>query len=121
MNGYAADFKKAYDAYYNPKNGKRIPYVEFRKICDDAVEAYATAILDSTPEEEIRKTWFKDYGTMNGWNWEAHFNYEVAYMLHQCDQDRNPQFHKMHNVNTIRGWHESKCKCGFGWSCDSSD
>lgn len=121
MNNFQRDFKTAYDEYYNAKPNARIPYVEFAKRTEDAALAYAIEILDSTPREEICKTWFKEYGTKNGWTWEQNFNFRVASILHQWDVDRNPQFHKMHNVDTMRGWHESKCKCGFGWSCDSGD
>lgn len=121
MNNFQRDFKEAYDAYYNAAPKSRIPYAEYAQKADDATIAFATEILDSTPREEIQKTWFKNYGTMNGWGWEQNFNYRVANLLHTWDSDRNPQLHRKHVVDTIRGWHETTCSCGFGWSCDSSD
>lgn len=121
MNNFQRDFKNAYDAYYNATDGSRISYAEYDRRTDEAAIAYATEVLDSTPREEIQKKWFKNYGTMNGWGWEQHFDYRVAYLLHEWDNDRNPQFHHKRVVDTGRGWHETTCSCGFGWSCDSDD
>ena len=121
MNNFQRDFKNAYDEYYNAKPNARIPYAEFANRAEEATLAYATEILDSESREDIQKAWFKNYGTMNGWNWEQSFNFRVANILHQWDMDRNPQFHDVDEINTMRGWHETKCKCGFEWSCDSSD
>lgn len=121
MNGFEIDFKSAYDSYYNAEPGGRTSYEEAQRGMTDAAEACAAAILDSEPIEEIRKSRFVDYGTMNGWGWKTCFDFRVAKILHDHDAKTNPSLHDVKTIDTVYGWHETKCACGFGWSCDSSD
>lgn len=84
-----------------------------------AAEATADAIGEIT--DEVRLKWFVDYGTCNGWNEETRNKFRIANILHDKDKLAHPELHKESKIDTMRGWHETKCSCGFRHSCDSSD
>lgn len=117
-NGYFEDYRRAYVSYYDEHKTK---YDQYNKEADAAAEAYAAQILDSEPIEKIRKDWFIDYGCMNMWDVETNFKYRVAIKLHCYDAKLHPELHNTHQTDTLRGWHETNCSCGYRFTCDSGD
>lgn len=71
--------------------------------------------------DAVRQKWFRNYGTCNGWGEEQSKLFRIASVLHDRDMKAHPELHSIRNVDTVRGWHETTCSCGYGHSCDSSD
>lgn len=115
--GFKDDFKDAYEKYY----ARKISYTAYGQISNEAAEAYAVEVLDSSSPEDIQKKWFIDYGLVNSWNWETVFDFKVATILHEYFAKLCPHSHVAHTCDTHYGWHESSCSCGLKWCCDSGD
>jgi hypothetical protein len=82
----------------------------------EIAKAEATEITD-----EVRKTYFKNYGIMNSWDEQYWLKFHFANALHNKDMKEHPELHEMKNVTRGRGYEETTCKCGFSFSADSSD
>lgn len=89
---------------------------EARRKADNAAADAEGEITDA-----VRQKWFRNYGTCNGWSDETARLFRIASILHDRDMKANPERHSIHRVDTIRGWHETSCTCGYRHSCDSSD
>lgn len=81
----------------------------------------AAADAEGEITEAVRQKWFRNYGTCNDWDNERARLFRIASILHDRDMKAHPELHKVHRVDTIRGWHETSCTCGYKHSCDSSD
>lgn len=85
-------------------------------------EERARNILATIQAEDIKKTYFKDFGTCNGWSREKDEAWKLAAVVHSLDMERCPENHEWFpNSRHHRGFDEFRCKCGFCWSVDSSD
>ena len=111
-------YNDLYDAYYE----HRIKYDKLRDICKTLKDAVVKSLLKTSSIEELGREWFKDYGTMNGWDAKRSFEYGVADAIHEIHKKKYPEEHKvLPQRRNWRGWHEDNCSCGLCSSSDSSD
>lgn len=70
--------------------------------------------------DELRKTYFRNYGWANGWSEETYQQDKIATILHSRDRLDHPELHK---TEWESGHCTTKmtCSCGYGYSADSSD
>lgn len=122
MEKFKAEYKKVYDSYYKPATAQRISYYDYKAKIDALVEKFVNELMSSSKIEDLRKTWFINYGTMNGWGFETSMKFAIACKLHAIDVKLNPDLHKhLPQRENWNCWHEDNCSCGFCSSYDSSD
>ena len=110
-------YKKMREAY----DERKLNYNKYGGLRKKVIDGVVNDLLKHNSLDDLAEKWFIDYGTANGWGWKTSFKYSIAYALHEIDKKKHPDEHVSDEVNTIRGWHEDKCSCGFGSSSDSSD
>lgn len=81
----------------------------------------AAADAEGEITDAVRQKWFYNYGTCNDWDNEKRRLFRIASILHDRDMKAHPELHEVRKVDTVRGWHETSCTCGYRHSCDSSD
>ena len=110
-------YKKLREAYDDHK----VNYNKYSVIRDKVIDGVVNYLLKHNSLEDLAEKWFIDYGTANGWGWKTSFKYSIASKLHEIHKKKYPDEHEQDRVDTVRGWHEDNCSCGFCSSSDSSD
>ena len=72
--------------------------------------------------DTVRRKWFIEYGMMNDWDDEIRRKQHIASILHERDMAAHPEMHKITKTDdNVRCWHSTRCICGYGYGCDTSD
>ena len=115
------DALKIYQKMREAYDERKLNYNKYDVLRKKVIDGVVNDLLKHNSLDDLAEKWFIDYGTANGWGWKTSFKYSIAYALHEIDKKKHPDEHVSDRVDTIRGWHEDKCSCGFGSSSDSSD
>lgn len=65
-----------------------------------------------------------DTGYVNGHAYDSEdesIAYNAINIKHDWLVRTHPEQHQMSYIDTVRGYHEGKCTCGYAWKMDSSD
>lgn len=85
------------------------------------LETELNDLIANTAKCDLDKRFLRNFGCINFISEEAQHEFDLAQMYHKYWEKWLPEFHDTHEEETMRCYHETKCKCGFAWACDSSD